>query len=148
MRRYIATATTAITTTAALFLTCCLSSYATAQTVYRCGNSYGQTPCANGVPLNVSDSRSAAQKAEAEKIAARDAATARGIEKERLRQEALAVKTAAAASAPKPAVPAAQAAKMPTEKSASTSEKKSKKSEKKNKDPEFFTAKSTPTKKP
>lgn len=135
MRRSIATA--------ALFLACCLSSYATAQTVYRCGNSYGQTPCADGVPLNVNDSRSAAQKAEAEKIAARDAATARGMEKERLRQEALADK--AAVAAPKTAAPAA---KTPTEKSPTANGKKSKKSKKKNKDPEFFTAKIAPAKKP
>lgn len=61
---------------------------ATAQTVYRCGNSYSQTPCPNGVALDVADPRTPAQRAEAAAAAARDTQTANALEKTRLAEEA------------------------------------------------------------
>ena len=57
------------------------------QTIYRCGDSYSQTPCPGAVSLQVDDSRSAAQKAQADAatIATHRAATT--LERERLAQE-------------------------------------------------------------
>ena len=57
------------------------------QTIYRCGDSYSQTPCPGAVSLQVDDSRSAAQKAHADAatIATHRAATT--LERERLAQE-------------------------------------------------------------
>ena len=57
------------------------------QTIYRCGDTYSQTPCPGAVSLQVDDSRSAAQKAHADAatIATHRAATT--LERERLAQE-------------------------------------------------------------
>ena len=57
------------------------------QPIYRCGDSYSQTPCPGAVSLQVDDSRSAAQKAHADAatIATHRAATT--LERERLAQE-------------------------------------------------------------
>ena len=62
---------------------------AAAQTVYRCGSSYSQSPCPAAVTVNVDDPRTAQQKQEAEAAARRDAKTADGMEKSRLKQEAM-----------------------------------------------------------
>lgn len=61
---------------------------ASAQTVYRCGNSYSERPCPNGVALDVADPRTPAQRAEAAAAAARDTQTANALEKSRLAEEA------------------------------------------------------------
>lgn len=67
---------------------CLASAAASAQTVYRCGNSYSQNPCPNGVALDVADPRTPAQRAEAAAAAARDKQTANALEKTRLTDEA------------------------------------------------------------
>lgn len=74
---------------AVLSMICLASPMAGAQTVYRCGSSYSQSPCPAGVPLVVDDPRSAQQKQETDAAVKRDAKTADGMEKSRLKQEAL-----------------------------------------------------------
>ena len=59
-----------------------------AQTVYRCGDSYGQKPCVGGTALNVDDSRTASQRADTLEATKRDAKTANAMEKARLAEEA------------------------------------------------------------
>lgn len=60
---------------------------ASGQTVFRCGNSYAQQPCAGGSAVDASDPRSPDQAAVAGKVAAGDAKRAEALEKARLAQE-------------------------------------------------------------
>jgi hypothetical protein len=62
--------------------------------VYRCGNSYSAHPCAGATPLDVSDARSAQQRAQAEDVLARDKRLASWLEAGRRERDG-------AASAPK-----------------------------------------------
>lgn len=55
--------------------------------VYRCGSSYSQTPCPGGTQLEAGDPRTAAQRAEARRIAAAERNAARKAEQERLSAE-------------------------------------------------------------
>jgi hypothetical protein len=57
------------------------------QNVYRCGNSYSQKPCTDGVVIDVQDARTPAQKADSDALARREAATANSLEKTRLKEE-------------------------------------------------------------
>jgi hypothetical protein len=68
-----------------LLLACATAS---AQTVYRCGNSYSQTPCANGRTVQVEDPRSEDQRVAAREGLVRDKALAKEVEAERRRDEA------------------------------------------------------------
>ncbi len=63
-----------------------------AQTVYRCGNEYRDTPCPNAMALDPRDSRTPAQRAQSEQQTAKGAALAQQIEQGRLQSEALATK--------------------------------------------------------
>src|SRR5688572_19188224 len=65
----------------------CAGSWAWGQTVYRCGNSYGQQPCAGGSVIDSTDARSPAEAARATGVAAADARRADAMEKARLAQE-------------------------------------------------------------
>ncbi len=59
--------------------------------IYRCGpegREYSQVPCAGGTLVDASDPRSAAQRAEAVKVAARERQRAAELERERRAQEA------------------------------------------------------------
>jgi hypothetical protein len=58
-----------------------------APNVYRCGNSYSQTPCPGGSPIDATDSRSSAQKAQSDAVIQRDKSTASSMEKSRLQEE-------------------------------------------------------------
>ena len=84
------------------------------QTVYRCGpdgRQYSQTPCADGRPVTVEDSRSAEQQRAAKDVAARDSKQAEKLADERRQRDEAAkgqvavgikpAQDAAAASAPK-----------------------------------------------
>ena len=86
-------------TVAAWMLTLIATSAGAASTpIYRCGpdgREYSQVPCAGGKVIDSSDPRSAAQQAEAVKVAARDRQRAAELERERRAQEA-SVKPAAA----------------------------------------------------
>jgi hypothetical protein len=68
------------------------SAQLSAQTVYRCGNEYRDTPCPNAIALDPRDSRTPAQSAQAERQAAQDAALAQQMEKSRLQAETAAAK--------------------------------------------------------
>jgi hypothetical protein len=60
-----------------------------AQTVYRCGSSYSQVPCAGGTALQVDDPRSEAQRQASVQATARDMALAHTLEDTRRKDEAL-----------------------------------------------------------
>jgi hypothetical protein len=61
--------------------------WAQAQTVWRCGNSYGQQPCAGGAPVAASDARTPSQSAGSARVARDDWALAERLRRERLAQE-------------------------------------------------------------
>ncbi|MET0335612.1 MAG: hypothetical protein ABW190_15170 [Rhizobacter sp.] len=62
---------------------------AQAQTIYRCGASYSQTPCAQGRAIVVNDGPTAQQQQEALDVAARDRYLGDTLEQDRLTQEAM-----------------------------------------------------------
>lgn len=66
---------------------------AQAQNIYRCGDSYSQSPCPGGVAIDASDSRTRAQKAQTEAATQRDRQTADALEKERLKREEAAARS-------------------------------------------------------
>ena len=61
---------------------------AQSQSVYRCGESYSNSPCAGATVVATDDARSAAQRAQADAATRRDVRLARELEKERLALEA------------------------------------------------------------
>jgi hypothetical protein len=70
-----------------IIATCAFSTVSTAQTTYKCGNSYSQTACAGGVVIDSADQPTAGQKAQADLATARDVRIADAMEKARLEQE-------------------------------------------------------------
>jgi len=75
--------------------------------IYRCGQTYSQTPCAGGHIIESSDPRSAAQRTEARRLAEREKALAEKMERERRAAEKAAAKaTAVEARTPVQAVAA------------------------------------------
>ena len=58
------------------------------QPVYRCGSTYSQVPCPEGRIVDATDPRSAAQRAEARRIAALERQQATQMERDRRAQEA------------------------------------------------------------
>ena len=123
-----------------LAFACACSQWTAAQTVYRCGETYSQTPCPGAVPLSVEDSRSAAQKAQSQAVARQDARTAEQMRRDRQAQEKLDLAAnkalppgtiaAQAASAPRPATSKAKlkpgefTADVPTEKTEKAAQRK------------------------
>lgn len=90
-----------------LVLLCVCSTGAVAQQVYKCGDSYSQTPCPDGVVIDATDARTKAQKAQTDLATERAARIAAAMEKARLQQEKAnratpTVKAKAVASANKP----------------------------------------------
>lgn len=78
-----------------MLLTCMLGAgmacAAPPQTVYRCGpegRTYSQTPCQDGRPVSVEDSRSAAQQRAARDVAEREQRSADKLAAERRQREA------------------------------------------------------------
>lgn len=59
-----------------------------AETVYRCGESYSQRPCPGGKQVQTDDPRSASQRAQTLEAVQRDAKAAEAMEKSRLKEEA------------------------------------------------------------
>ncbi len=101
------------TTIAILFIALGAYSHcATAETVYKCGNAYSQTPCADGKALTVDDTRDPAQKMQAEEATRRDVSLAATMAQERLAQEK---KIASAPRARKPAAKASAASEVDTQ---------------------------------
>jgi hypothetical protein len=73
---------------ATALLLCLLTAGAHAQPVYRCGNAYSQTPCPQGGQLvDATDSRTAAQRAEARGVAADERRLAADMRRDRLADE-------------------------------------------------------------
>lgn len=58
-----------------------------AETIFRCGNSYSQTPCAGAAQINVDDARDPARKKEVDDATQRDAKLAKELEQERLKAQ-------------------------------------------------------------
>jgi len=56
--------------------------------IYRCGREYSQTPCSGGRLIDTADPRSAAQRAEAQRVLAREQELGAQMERERRAQEA------------------------------------------------------------
>jgi len=81
----------------AILLACTALSTAQAQTVYRCGNAYSQSPCPGAQTVEASDPRSPAQQAEGQRVADDERRLAAEMRRERLADER-AVRGAAAAS--------------------------------------------------
>jgi hypothetical protein len=64
-----------------------LATWAMAENVYKCGNTYSQVPCPGGKQVNVDDSRDPQQKKLKDEITQRDAALAKTMEADRLASE-------------------------------------------------------------
>ncbi len=65
-----------------------VSTGASGQNVYRCGSSYSQKPCPDAVVVDVEDTRSKAQKAQADANTRRETAQVQAIEKTREKEDA------------------------------------------------------------
>jgi len=76
-----------------------------AQVVYRCGSVYSQTPCPQAKVVEATDPRSAAQRAEARRVAADERKLAADMRRDRLAEEG--ALTPAAAGSLSPSKPAA-----------------------------------------
>ncbi len=78
-----------------------------AQTVFRCGSVYSQTPCPQGRFVEATDPRSASQRDEAERIAAAERKLAADMRNDRINEEnARRPATAGSLSTPRPAAAA------------------------------------------
>ena len=64
-----------------------LGPFAIGQTIYKCGNVYGQSPCPDGVVVDANDTRTPAQKAQADAATAQAARSADKLERERVSLE-------------------------------------------------------------
>lgn len=80
-----------------------------AQAIYRCGQTYSQKPCPEGKLIDSADPRSAAQRAEAKRVAVKEKQLAAKMEQERKAREA----GTAASQAGTLTEPAAQAPSAP-----------------------------------
>ena len=60
---------------------------ASAENIYKCGNTYSQTPCLGGQSLSVDDSRDPLQKKQQDAATQRDIELAKDLEKTRLATE-------------------------------------------------------------
>ena len=65
---------------------------ASAQTLYRCGNEYRDTPCPGGKAVDTQDPRTPEQRAQTLQASVKEAALAEKMEKSRLAAEATAAK--------------------------------------------------------
>jgi len=110
-----------------LIATCALSTGATAQNTYKCGDSYSQVPCPGAKVIDATDSRTPAQKTQADLVTGRVARTADAMEKARLQQEKI---DSAANASPVPP------AHLETASASGTMQAK----KKKRKAPDYFTA--------
>ena len=117
------------------------SAAVSAAPAYRCGNgSYSQTPCPGGRVVDATDPRTAAQRADARRVAAEERRKAREMERERLAAEKASQRTPAMAS-----LGPAKAASSPSERKAGTARKGKSKKHAKSAD---FTAVAPAPKKP
>ena len=87
-----------ITPLIALALLTCAQGSA-AQTVYRCGSEYTQTPCENGNAIRTDDSRSASDRKAHQATVQKEKKTADVLERQRLKEELAAHQAAMRAAA-------------------------------------------------
>ena len=99
------------------------------QTIYKCGAVYSQQPCPDAIAVDVSDTRTPAQKAQTDAATAGAAKMAAQMEKDRLAREKIQVE-----KSPKKHTPRVKTAKT----GSSTAAPKA--SAHKKKEPEYFTA--------
>jgi hypothetical protein len=108
-----------------LCLAICLSALvvttAQAAPIYRCGQTYSQTPCPGGNVIDSSDPRTAAQRAEAKRAVAKEKELARKLEGDRKAKEA--AEAASAAGIDTRAAPPAAAPSRPIKGSATSKSK-------------------------
>ena len=74
--------------TALTLMLCLAATGANSQAVYRCGSTYSQEPCPQARLVEVSDPRSASQRADALLLAANDKQLGNEMARERLANEA------------------------------------------------------------
>ena len=92
-------------------LLCLVALGAHAQPVYRCGNTYSSIPCPEGKVVEATDPRTAAQRAEARRVAVNEKQLAADMRRERLVDQAMqrpagaSSLSAAPAAAVKPVLP-------------------------------------------
>lgn len=103
------------------------STGAGAQQVYKCGGSYSQTPCPEGVVIDATDARTKAQKTQTDLATERAERIAAAMEKVRLQQEK------ANRATPTPKVKAKTAASANNSRASQAKKKRKKESE-------YFTA--------
>ncbi len=103
------------------------STGAGAQQVYKCGGSYSQTPCPEGVVIDATDARTKAQKTQTDLATERAERIAAAMEKARLQQEK------ANRATPTPKVKAKTAASANNSRASQAKKKRKKESE-------YFTA--------
>lgn len=108
-----------------------------AQTVYRCGDSYSQSPCEGARTLQLDDARSPAQKADSDDVARRSQQAADALEADRVRSEQQARERHRSAAAHRQA--AASARKDSAQKPGEAPPPRKKAKAKLKTDPEFFT---------
>jgi hypothetical protein len=126
---------------------CAVSTGAMAQkTVYRCGASYSQIPCEGAVAVNADDARTKADKADADKATKRDMKQATEMEKARIKEDKEALAQGKAATKANAKAADKLTSKDKPKEQADDEDKKKPKHKKK--EPEFFTAKAAPDKKP
>ena len=94
---------------AAALLLCLVPLGVPAQPVYRCGSEYSQTPCPQGRVVEATDPRTAAQRAQAKRVAADEQRRGKEMERERLAEQA-AQRPASASSLSAPPAPPAKPA--------------------------------------
>lgn len=115
-----------------IIATSALSTGATAQNVYKCGNTYSHMACPDGEVIDATDPRSPAQKYQADQAIGRDARLADAMQKARLKQEKMDLSANTPSKKPLDKPVSAR-----TPKKVSTLPSKVKKKEK---EPEFFVA--------
>jgi hypothetical protein len=128
-----------------LVAACAVSTSASAQKVYKCGNTYSQTPCGGGKTLDTTSPNAAssvARKQAVDKENKRQMEAAKAMEKARLAQEAEAMKRHQAE------LKAMEEEKTKAAKGAAGGTASAQAPLKNKKPPEFFTAKQAPTEKP
>ena len=79
---------------------------AQAQNVYRCGESYSNTPCPGARVVPTDDARSPAQRAQTDAATRRDARSAQVLENERLKEEGKPAQAIIPPAKPEPAAAA------------------------------------------
>lgn len=115
------------------------------QPVYRCGQTYSQTPCPGAVSVDTNDARSKTQKQESQKATQRDKQLAQELEESRKKEEALAQAGSTPTADKSKQSKSAKSKKSKSSKVSGDEVTEAKAKPRKKKKSEFFTAASPPT---